>query len=125
MAKFDIGQWSKDEAVRRAARNAEYDLIDEMTIELFGHAIDEDPEKEPVLSLRETCIVAQPDVLRAIAKFINEAADDMEHYGERFNHAHWRSRARLIEIVVGRPETEEEKADRLWLKEKLEKEAQK
>ena len=34
-------------------------------------------------------ISATPEVLRAIAKFLAEAADDLEEMGEEFSHVHF------------------------------------
>lgn len=104
MSKFNIGQWSKDEAVRRKARRQEQDHIDSLDVKLFGHAIDEDEDLEPVISLREVCIVGSPEVLRALAKYLLEEASDMERMGEDYGHAHWRDYCAETDIVIERPQ---------------------
>jgi len=103
MSKFNIGQWSKDDAARREARRQEQDHIDSLDVKLFGHAVDEDKDLEPVTSLREICIVGSPEVLRAIAKHLLEEADSMERMGEDYDHAHWRGYNAETDIVISRP----------------------
>ncbi len=48
----------------------------------------EDTEVKGLMKLKDIGISAPPETLRAVAKFINDAADELEKMGSDFGHLH-------------------------------------
>ena len=60
-----------------------------MKIQVYGYSRD-DENSERSLDLREVSFVAEPDVLRRIAEHLCQSAEEIERYGEGFDHLHLR-----------------------------------
>ena len=81
------------------------------TVKIFGRGNVTSPpvddEENSLVTLDEICISAEPDKLRAIAKFINDCADkidkgvkDGEISGEDNWHEHMNDYAETPEIII-------------------------
>jgi hypothetical protein len=57
-------------------------------MKIFGYEVTDSEDWQPLLTLREATIKTTPENLRKIAKFILQAADEMEEFGEDFDHMH-------------------------------------
>ncbi len=56
-------------------------------MDIYGYK-EKDTEIEGLMKLRDIGISASPNTLRAVAKFLNTAADELEQMGEDFGHLH-------------------------------------
>jgi len=56
-------------------------------MDIYGYK-EKDTEIEGLLKLRDIGSSASPETLRAVAKFISSAADEMEEMGKDFGHLH-------------------------------------
>lgn len=56
-------------------------------MDIYGYK-EKDTEIEGLMKLRDIGISASPETLRAVAKFICSAADEMEEMGKDFGHLH-------------------------------------
>ena len=59
----------------------------EYPMKIYGYK-EADTEIDGLLKLRDIGISASPDTLRAVANFINDAADELEKMGDDFGHLH-------------------------------------
>ncbi len=74
-------------------------------MEIFGYK-EKDTDIEGLMKLRDIGISAAPDTLRAVAKFLHTAADELEEMGEGFGHLHlmdewedWNENVTDIQVV--------------------------
>jgi hypothetical protein len=58
----------------------------------------EDMDEARLLELKEATIQTTPENLRKIAKFILQAADEIEEFGEDFDHLHLQLTMREFDI---------------------------
>ena len=56
-------------------------------MDIYGYK-EKDTEIEGLIKIRDLGISASPETLRAVANFLNFAADELEHMGEDFGHLH-------------------------------------
>ena len=76
-------------------------------LKLYGYAeTDKSPEEIVPETLAEVTLVARPDELRRVAKFLEFCANEMERMGEVYDHVHLSDRDRSFEgsphLVVAR-----------------------
>jgi ankyrin repeat protein len=57
-------------------------------MELYGTPLD-DEEGDRRAAVRDVTIIASPDSLRHLAKFLEQIADEIDEYGARFDHDHY------------------------------------
>ncbi len=56
-------------------------------MKIYGYK-EEDTDIKGLMKLKDIGIAASPDTLRAVAKFINDAANELEEMGSDFGHLH-------------------------------------
>jgi len=59
----------------------------EADMKIYGYK-EEDTDIKGLMKLKDIGIAASPDTLRAVAKFINDAANELEEMGSDFGHLH-------------------------------------
>ena len=74
---------------------------------LYGFA--KDPTIDKLLKMKEVTVAADPESLRALARFIDYVADEMDKHGERFGHEHMRDhpsawKEGYPDIIITKPE---------------------
>jgi hypothetical protein len=76
-------------------------------MQLYGYPKDQDLDAP--IAIGEVTILADPKILRCLARFLDHSAEQMEKQGERFGHEHFsdflKERfGRSADIVVSRPD---------------------